>query len=145
MAADLIWGLLKGNNRFVVKRSGKTFSTEPGNLTGKNTLASSGLANKKVVRIEAAKEGGVVVSHRAVSVGSNKVANAFTKPAVMKRHSARRAAAAVATDLKASYYRHDLIAKAAARAKAIVKSQQKKKAVSKKMRANKAARLAGKN
>ncbi|KAI8051312.1 hypothetical protein BDF22DRAFT_693126 [Syncephalis plumigaleata] len=48
MSSALTWLLLKKQNRFVVKRSGAEFNTEPANLTNKNTFTSSSLVNKSV-------------------------------------------------------------------------------------------------
>ena len=55
MSNDLIWELVKGNNRFLVKRDGVTFSKEKGNLMARNSRQFSGLANSRVVHIGSRK------------------------------------------------------------------------------------------
>ncbi|RKP24149.1 hypothetical protein SYNPS1DRAFT_23758 [Syncephalis pseudoplumigaleata] len=55
----LTWLLLKKQSRFVVKRAGAEFNTEPGNLTNKNTFTSSSLVNKSVVLAAGPKGKGV--------------------------------------------------------------------------------------
>eukprot|EP00871_Galdieria_phlegrea_P003694 jgi/Galph1/4325/GphlegSOOS_G2947.1 len=49
--SDLLWQLLRSNNRFQIKRNGITLSTEKGNLKGVNSLKYSGLAQSKAVDI----------------------------------------------------------------------------------------------
>ncbi len=61
MSSDLIWELVKKNNSFLIKRDGRQFTTEPGNVANVNSYKYSGLANKKVVDIQALPGGGVTV------------------------------------------------------------------------------------
>ncbi len=55
MSADLVWGIVRNNSSFLVKRDGAQFTSEPGNLTQLNTFKFSGLANRKAVDLSITK------------------------------------------------------------------------------------------
>jgi large subunit ribosomal protein L28e len=66
VSQDLLWLLIKKQNRFLYKQGGGTtrqvqFSSEPNNLLNKNTYKFSGLANLKSVGIH--EEGDHIVVH----------------------------------------------------------------------------------
>lgn len=52
-SSDLLWSILRNGHSFLVKRDGVTLSAEPGNLTNQHSFKFSGLANKRVVSVEA--------------------------------------------------------------------------------------------
>eukprot|EP00294_Goniomonas_avonlea_P014196 CAMPEP_0114540500 /NCGR_PEP_ID=MMETSP0114-20121206/802_1 /TAXON_ID=31324 /ORGANISM="Goniomonas sp, Strain m" /LENGTH=163 /DNA_ID=CAMNT_0001724669 /DNA_START=33 /DNA_END=524 /DNA_ORIENTATION=+ len=55
--ADVIWGLVRKSNSFLVKRDGgrNTFSSEPGNVRNLNSFNQSGLANARAIDLSIAK------------------------------------------------------------------------------------------
>ena len=57
MSSDLVWELVKKNNRFLVKRDGAQFSGEPFNLKNQNSFKYSGLANTRAVNVALSKDG----------------------------------------------------------------------------------------
>merc|ERR1711916_298055 len=130
---DLIWALTRKDSAFLVKRNGKQFSTEAGNLANINSFKYSGLSNKRTPDINAAEKGGDSLT---VKAGKN-----FRKPAkstkatVLKRDFRR-----VAKTVKASTanYRDDLTATALARLSKVTRANKAAAAgVSYKVRNNK--------
>src|SRR3989338_3835231 len=48
----LVWEVIRNhNNAFVIKRQGRKFSTEPGNLMNKHSPKFSGVSNDRVVDV----------------------------------------------------------------------------------------------
>ncbi|KAJ7553744.1 hypothetical protein O6H91_06G110800 [Diphasiastrum complanatum] len=122
---DLLWQLVKKNNKFLVKRNGNSnasvqFSKEPNNLYNLNTFKFSGLANKKTVLISPAGEGLDVVLGTSKTKKGNKPANSINK-SVMRRDF-RKMAKAVTNQVVDNWYRPDLKAAALARLSAVHKS-----------------------
>lgn len=70
MSSDLIWLITRDQSSFLLKNQFATFAREPGNLTGKNALKYSGLANAKVVDVSAGAEGVVVSTKGAKNASS---------------------------------------------------------------------------
>eukprot|EP00249_Psilotum_nudum_P036317 c6795_g1_i1 orf=274-726(-) len=125
VSSDLIWLLVKRNNRYLVKRNGNSnasiqFSTEPNNLYNLNTFKYSGLANKKTVSIAAAGEGLSVVLGTTKTKKTNKPADSINR-SVLKRDF-RRMAKAVVNQVADNGYRPDLKNAALARLTAVHKS-----------------------
>jgi large subunit ribosomal protein L28e len=111
MSSSLVWLLLKKHNSFVVKRNGAEFSTDPANITGKNTFNSSGLVNTKNIRLTAGpKNKGITLTP------------AKGKPVHLTRDAARTARA-IAHAVKPNQRRVAL-----ARMSAILRSQRPVKA-----------------
>lgn len=55
---DLLWLCIRDQSSFIVKRPNeKYFSSEPLNLTNKHTAKYSGLANDKIIGVQAGKNG----------------------------------------------------------------------------------------
>ena len=48
---DLVWGIVKNNSSFLIRRDGAQFSRESNNITNRNTLKYSGLASRKSVGV----------------------------------------------------------------------------------------------
>ncbi|KAI9598881.1 hypothetical protein BDF19DRAFT_429404 [Syncephalis fuscata] len=111
MSSALTWLLLKKQNRFVVKRSGAEFNTEPANLTGKNTFTSSSLVNKSVALSLGPKGKGVKLTHA-------------TGKSVKLTRGAARAARSVSAAVRPQQRRVAL-----ARMSAIIRAQRPVKAV----------------
>ncbi|ORY05347.1 putative ribosomal protein L28 [Basidiobolus meristosporus CBS 931.73] len=130
MSADLTWLLVKDNSSFLVKRSGVQFTTEPNNLTNLNSFKYSGLANAKVVGVEANASGkGVVLTTKKQSVSSGKPGKSFQKVAISG--SSRRAAKSIVNATARSGYRADLRKAALGRLSAILAAQKPKKVTKK--------------
>merc|ERR1711998_134270 len=126
MSQDLIWACVKNNSAFLVqqcKNNGKvTFTTEPNNLTGKNTFKFSGLANKKAVGVSANADGGCVLSVKAKKgSATRKPVKMFSKFTLTKDF--RRVAKTIVNETSGNHYRADLKDAALARWSAIHKSQ----------------------
>ena len=72
VSSELLWGIVKDNSSFLVKRrqtgrcvsgnKGPQFTTEPGNVAGINSYKYSGLANAKAVGLSAGASGGAVLT-----------------------------------------------------------------------------------
>ena len=72
VSSELVWGIVKDNSSFLVKRrqtgrcvsgnKGPQFTTEPGNVAGINSYKYSGLANAKAVGLSAGASGGAVLT-----------------------------------------------------------------------------------
>ncbi len=129
MSEELIWGVIRENNAFMVKRGGVLFSSEPGNLVAKHSPKYSGLAKTNTIRIEAV-EGGVAISRRSAKAPASKIAGAYT-PAAFIKGSASGPVRAIklARDMQATGYRLDLTRAAQARLCALLASKKARKAV----------------
>lgn len=64
MSQELLWQLVKNNNSFLIKRDGRQFSTEPGNVKNINSFKFSGLANNRSIDVHALPGGGVSVGFK---------------------------------------------------------------------------------
>lgn len=88
----------------------------------KHSFKYSGLVHSRSVRVEPAATG-VTLSRRRTKAG-NKVATAFSRPALVKASTGiKTVKAKIGGDLEKSFYRRDLIAAAQKRAAMIVKAQ----------------------
>eukprot|EP00899_Mesostigma_viride_P028391 jgi/Mesvir1/8737/Mv02660-RA.1 len=126
-SADLVWLLVRNNSKYLQKQWGKTtqkcqFTSEPFNLSGKNSFKYSGLANPKAVHISAA--GAEKPSSVIVKTKKPKSANQPAKSvsAVTHTSSAVRVMRVVKNKLAKNRYRPDLTRAAMARVSAIHKS-----------------------
>ena len=59
MSSDIAWAVTRNNSAFLLKKRGcpKPFSTDPLNLTNKNSQRYNGYLNKKAVGIQAMDKG----------------------------------------------------------------------------------------
>jgi large subunit ribosomal protein L28e len=80
---ELVWALLKKQNRFVIKRNGVTFSTEPGNVRNLNKFKYSGLAPKKIVSVEPGPRSHIILSYKRKGRG-HKPATQFIRIVLKK-------------------------------------------------------------
>ncbi|KAL1921587.1 uncharacterized protein VTP21DRAFT_11303 [Calcarisporiella thermophila] len=143
MSADLVWQIIKANNSFLVKRAGVEFSSEPGNLKNLNSYKYSGLANEKVVSIEANASGKGAVLSTKKKGKANHPSKGIQKAPLTK--GIRRSALSVTNVVARSGYRPDLHKAALARVSAIYASQKPKKTLpAKKVRGARAAAAATK-
>merc|ERR1711990_1081907 len=51
-SSDVVWGIIRKNSSFLVKRNFLELSSEPGNLMNKNSFKYSGLANTESVDVQ---------------------------------------------------------------------------------------------
>merc|ERR1711881_203869 len=123
VSSDIAWAVIRNNSSFLLKKRGvkKPFSTEPCNLTNRNTQRHNGLVNSKVVGISATADnkGFVLTTKRAKSAHKpNKALVATTMKA-----GARRSLHSVKAVMVKGRYRKDLTKAALRRAAAITRSQ----------------------
>ncbi|KAH8959563.1 hypothetical protein BDL97_06G083100 [Sphagnum fallax] len=123
-STDLVWLLVKNNNKFLVKRNGNsnasvTFSSEANNLYNLNSFKYSGLANKKTVAVEAG-EGLSVVLATTKTKKANKPSSLVHRSHLKKDF--RKMAKTVVNQVVTNGYRPDLKAAALARLSAVHKS-----------------------
>lgn len=130
VSPDLLWQLVKNNNKFLVKRNGNSsssaqFSCEPNNLYNLNTFKYSGLANKKTVSIV----GGADLS---VVLGTTKTKKACKpKDSINKsllKRDFRRMAKFLENQVSENGYRPDLKKAALAKLSSVHKSLRAAKA-----------------
>ncbi|EIW66373.1 hypothetical protein TREMEDRAFT_41009 [Tremella mesenterica DSM 1558] len=123
MSTDLQWLLLRQWNSFQVKpKNGKTFSKEKGNLLNLHSHKYSGLANSKVVNIDLAAEGNVVITKIKGDAKPTQVASARTHVTLRRNTGPRRVNKIVAVETAHKGYRADLRHAAVARASAVLKA-----------------------
>merc|ERR1711918_53542 len=104
------------NSSFLRKKDFKFFTTEANNLTGKNSFRYSGLAQKKVVGLEAGEKG-VVLTTKSTKGNSRKPAKLFVKSTLNTHRVAKSVKNAC------SEYRPDLERVALARASALFRAK----------------------
>jgi len=131
---DLIWLLVKKNNRFLVKRNGNntssiTFSSEPNNLYNLNSYKYSGLANKKTVAVLPGEDLSVVLATTKTKK-ANQPGSLVHRSHLKKDF--RKMAKVVNNQVVSNGYRPDLKAAALARLAAVHKSLRVAKAGQKK-------------
>lgn len=144
MSSELVWGLIRDNNSFIVKRNGIILSREAGNLAQVHSFKYSGLAQPKVIKIAAGAEG-VSYVRRSAKAPAGAVAKAYpVRASVMKKGACGATKAVkVARDLEANGYRLDLSRAAQARVCALLGSYKERKAAP--LSARKLAKLSKKN
>lgn len=137
MSSELYWNCIRNNNAFLVRRSGVTFSTEPGNLTCQNSFKYSGLAQNKTIRIDLTPAG-VTYARRSTKASGYTVAKSFpTTTPIRPQADGATKAMKISRDLQANGYRLDLVEAAQARTKAALDSFKPRKSFSKKVRGKK--------
>ncbi len=121
MSSDIAWAVTRNNSAYLLKMRGtlKPFSTDPLNLTNKNSQRYNGYLNKKAVGISAMDKG------FAVSVKKPSRASRPGKSVarVEMKSGARTSLHKVKSMMVKQRYRKDLTKAALRRAAAIVRSQ----------------------
>ena len=115
MSSNVVWELVKRNTAFTLKRGNHTFTTEPQNLTNRNTFQYSGFAAPKTVDVSASDDGIVLTTKSAKSDRTSRPSKALTRTTLRKDF--RRVARAVKNTT--DNYRPDLTKAALARASAL--------------------------
>eukprot|EP00343_Euplotes_focardii_P010624 CAMPEP_0205831470 /NCGR_PEP_ID=MMETSP0206-20130828/44178_1 /ASSEMBLY_ACC=CAM_ASM_000279 /TAXON_ID=36767 /ORGANISM="Euplotes focardii, Strain TN1" /LENGTH=125 /DNA_ID=CAMNT_0053136137 /DNA_START=27 /DNA_END=404 /DNA_ORIENTATION=+ len=115
MSQELTWQLIKKHNSFLIRRDGVLFSTEPNNLTNKNSFKYSGLANNSTVGVEINTEGKgcVLVTKKKSSAARRRPASAHNRTVLRKDF--RRVARTIKAETQGKNYRGDLTSAALAR------------------------------
>ncbi len=129
-AADsLVWELVKNNNSFMRKKSGRTsrsgsvrFSVESGNLTSMSTYKYSGLANSKTIDISSTDDNRAALTLKTKKGG---------KATIALNKSFRRTAKTVSGQTADKYYRPDLKSAALAKYSAVYRGNRAAKGVKK--------------
>ena len=146
VSPDLLWQLVKKNNKFLVKRNGNCsssvqFSSEPNNLYSLNTFKYSGLANKKTVSITPGSDLSVYIATSKTKKTS------MPKDSVNRSHlkrDVRRMATVVVNQVATNGYRPDLKKAALAKLSSVHKSLRVAKSGATK-KSSKSARKSGRN
>ncbi len=133
MSADLTWMLLKNHSRYLVKRDGVQFSSDPHNLTKVNSFKFSGLANTSAVGVSVSQDGKrVELSMKRPARSSQPKLQCVTVPLNRAtRAKGSHAAKTIRTLTTRSKYRADLADFAIARYHALRQSLTAKPAIKK--------------
>ncbi|KEZ44867.1 hypothetical protein SAPIO_CDS2997 [Scedosporium apiospermum] len=125
VSADLIWEVVRSQNKYLVKRKtngSPQFSRDPLNLTNVHSRKYAGFVNDKAIGINASGKRGIsVVSKNAGSI--NKPSASYTSTVFGDAKSNRKAYKAVAGLAAKRGYRGDLREAAVQRVSAIRRSQ----------------------
>jgi large subunit ribosomal protein L28e len=123
VSSDIAWAVIRDNSSFLLKKRGvkKPFSTEPCNLTNKNSQRYNGLVNSKAVGISAAADNKGFVLTTKRSKNGNKPSKSVV--ATTMKAGPRRSLQNVKAVLVKGRYRKDLTKAALRRAAVITRSQ----------------------
>ena len=124
---QLVWSLVRKQNRFLVKRDRAQFSSEAGNLSNTSNYRSSGLANAKAVGVSVTFIGEEEKVHLTFK-GKKTCKPVLAKVRIPLRNDPRRSARLVRQVTSGTYYRADLQQDALARYTRQQKSLNRKKA-----------------
>ena len=97
---DLMWQLVRKNNKYLVKRNGAVFSTEPANLTNKHSPKFSGLVSSNPLGVVARKNGALLVTK---SNSKNGYKRPGSRTAGTRLHNNKKTATAKLQKVLASY------------------------------------------
>jgi len=132
MSSAVQWELLKKSNRFLVKRNGVQFSSDPLNVTNVHSFKYSGLANSKAVGVNVVNNKVVLQTRRTRSVRRPAKSIISTPLNRHQRAGSNRAAAVIKAATVGSFYRPDLTKHAIARYHALRRATSLKGGVAKK-------------
>ncbi|KAK1744959.1 60S ribosomal protein L28, partial [Skeletonema marinoi] len=135
-AADsLVWELVKNNNSFMRKKSGKTsrsgsvrFSVERGNLASLSTYKYSGIANSKTIDISSTDDNRAALTLKTKKAGTSGKSG---KATIALNKSFRRTAKTITGQAADNYYRSDLKSAALAKYSAVYRGNRAAKGVKK--------------
>ncbi|CAE8589256.1 unnamed protein product [Polarella glacialis] len=139
-SADLLWHCVKKNSSFIRKSVNMPVMTaEPGNLTGLNSFRFSGLANKKVVGLDAklsGKKESIILTTK-----SKKTSRSYRPRGILLetgiKKGPKKGLAQLKKVMEAGFYRQDLMSLALTKYTKIKQSFKKRKLVVKSRRAGK--------
>ncbi|KAK8149738.1 hypothetical protein G3M48_005819 [Beauveria asiatica] len=145
VSSDLIWAIVRDNHCFLSKsrsNGGAQFSSDPLNLTNKNTRKHAGFVNDKAIGVLPGEKGGLTILSKTIK-NSTKPAKAFSKTNISGAKSTRKAYKAVANQTTKNGYRADLRQHAVERVSAIRRAQRPvKETAEPKLRGKKAEKAA---
>lgn len=127
---SLLWGCLRNNSSFLVKRNGVQLTSEPGNVMNKNTFKYSGLCNEKTIDIRYDKT--LTLGLKAPKRKQQPKNSVRVTPL---NKNFRRVAHAIESQTKGQWYRADLTDMALARWTALHRLSQVDKGLKKKAKA----------
>ncbi|KAJ8613516.1 hypothetical protein CTAYLR_002202 [Chrysophaeum taylorii] len=111
VSPSIIWGCVRNNSCFLVKRNGAQLTSEPGNVMNNNTFKYSGLANEKSVDISYT-DGKLAMGLKAPKRKNQPKQNVRVTPL---NKNFRRGAHAIQSQTAGQWYRADLTDMALAR------------------------------
>merc|ERR1712072_1586443 len=117
-SSDVVWGIIRKNSSFLVKRNFLELSSEPGNLMNNNSFKYSGLANAEAVDIQG-NEKGITFSRKNKNANQPKRNNV----SVDLKKDFRKVAKTIMKKTEGCNYRKDLKKPALARWYKIWKSR----------------------
>eukprot|EP00306_Pavlova_sp_CCMP459_P011025 CAMPEP_0185189650 /NCGR_PEP_ID=MMETSP1140-20130426/6171_1 /TAXON_ID=298111 /ORGANISM="Pavlova sp., Strain CCMP459" /LENGTH=146 /DNA_ID=CAMNT_0027756229 /DNA_START=41 /DNA_END=481 /DNA_ORIENTATION=+ len=125
VSPDLVWACVRNNSSFIrgVRKPCASFTTEPGNLTGRNAFKYSGLANKKTLDVRA---NGDKLKLTMKVKGIDAVAHkpkASTRTCALAKPSMRAVAKSMKRVTSDTFYRADLTQAALAKASCLKAAQ----------------------
>ncbi|KAL1960003.1 hypothetical protein VTO42DRAFT_671 [Malbranchea cinnamomea] len=123
---DLIWGCIRSQNAFLVKRGGAVFSRDPLNLQNKHSRKYAGFATSRAIGVQAGENGALTVTTKNAGKAQQPAGN-FNTTIYSTTTTSRKAYKGVARRAAKFNYRPDLRAAAVARVSAIRASQRPKK------------------
>ena len=115
------WMVIRNNSSFLRKRKLGTFTTEPNNLKNRNSFRLNGLVHKKVVSVEADKDGKGIVFGTGAVKSTQKPAKRIHKVKLNK--NSRRVLTSIRRTIRKQSYRKDLKMAALRRASALLRGQ----------------------
>jgi len=135
-AADsLVWEIVKNNNSFMRKKSGRTsrsgsirFSVERGNLMSRSTYKYSGIANSKTIDISATDDNRGSLTMKTKKAGTSGKSG---KASIALNKNFRRTEKTIKSQAIDNYYRPDLKKAALAKYTAVYRSNRVAKGVKK--------------
>merc|ERR1711988_1954551 len=110
-SSDVVWGIIRKNSSFLVKRNLLELSSEPGNLMNKNSFKYSGLANAETVDV-ADNTKGITFSRKNKKNAAQPSRNVV---AVDLKKDFRKVAQTIKNKTEGANYRKDLSKPALAR------------------------------
>merc|ERR1712224_291513 len=121
-SSDVVWGIIRKNSSFLVKRNFLELSSEPGNLMNKNSFKYSGLANDEALDVQDNTKG-ISFSKKNSKNRSQPKRNLVT---VDLKKGFRQVAQTIKNKTEGANYRKDLTKPALARWYKVWKSQNRK-------------------
>merc|ERR1711898_14815 len=118
-SSDVVWGIIRKNSSFLVKRNFLQLSSEPGNLMNKNSFKFSGLANHESLDVQDNTKG-ISFSKKNSKNRSQPKRNLVT---VDLKKGFRQVAQTIRNKTEGANYRKDLTKPALARWYKVWKSQ----------------------
>ncbi|OAQ95866.1 hypothetical protein LLEC1_00267 [Akanthomyces lecanii] len=125
VSSDIVWAIVRDNHCFLSKsrrNGGAQFSSDPLNLTNKNTRKHAGFVNDKAIGVIPGEKGGLTILSKTIK-NSTKPAKAFSKTNISGAKSTRKIYKTVANQTTKTGYRSDLRQHAVERVSAIRRTQ----------------------